>query len=69
MAQIDQPLVGPVPNLHGDAAAWRAYRTRRRPRLASDLAVAVLACGILATLAWGGILVWFVFSVVRALIG
>jgi hypothetical protein len=33
------------------------------------LAVAVLACGILATLAWGGILVWFVFSVVRALIG
>jgi hypothetical protein len=69
MAQIDHPLVEPVPNLHGDAAAWRAHRKRRRPRLASDLAAAVLAGGIVLTLAWGGILVWSVFSIVRALIG
>jgi hypothetical protein len=69
MAQIDQPLVGPVPKLHGDAAAWRGYRKRRRPRLASHLAVAVLAGGIVVTFAWGGLLVWAVFSIVRALIG
>lgn len=69
MAQIDQPLAGPVPNLHGEAAAWRPHRERRRPRLASDAALAILAGGILATFAWGSFLAWCVFSIVRALAG